>query len=87
MLSEPMATIRNTDLVYLEVFNIASSEVSVSDWLTHTPRMMVAQTMNVGQAIIARFPVVGRRCCVHEAGRDRRSSRLPRFLSGAEQTP
>jgi oxalate decarboxylase len=47
----------NADLVYLEVFNSAYySEVSLSDWLTHTPRAMVAQTMNVDQAIVDRFP-------------------------------
>ena len=48
----------NTDLVYIEVFNSTYfSEVSLSDWLTHTPRAMVAQTMNVDQALIDRFPV------------------------------
>jgi len=47
----------NTDLVYLEVFNSAYfSEVSLSDWLAHTPRAMVAQTMNVDAAIVERFP-------------------------------
>ncbi len=47
----------DTDLVYLEVFNSAYySEVSLSDWLKHTPRAMVAQTMNVDQATIDRFP-------------------------------
>jgi oxalate decarboxylase len=47
----------DTDLVYLEVFNSAYySEVSLSNWLTHTPRAMVAQTMNVDQAIVDRFP-------------------------------
>jgi oxalate decarboxylase len=47
----------NTDLVYLEVFNSAYyAEVSLTDWLTHTPRAMVAQTLNVDQAIVERFP-------------------------------
>jgi oxalate decarboxylase len=47
----------NTDLLYLEVFNSAYfSDVSLTDWLTHTPRAMVAQTMNVDQAIVDRFP-------------------------------
>jgi oxalate decarboxylase len=47
----------NTDLVYIEVFNSAYfSEVSLTDWLTHTPRAMVAQTMNIDPAVIARFP-------------------------------
>jgi oxalate decarboxylase len=47
----------NTDLVYLEVFNSAYyAEVSLSDWLTHTPRAMVAQTMNIDAALIDRFP-------------------------------
>jgi oxalate decarboxylase len=39
------------------VFNSAYfSDVSLSDWLTHTPRAMVAQTMNVDPEVIARFP-------------------------------
>jgi oxalate decarboxylase len=30
--------------------------VSLSDWLAHTPRAMVAQHLNVDQAVVARFP-------------------------------
>ena len=52
--------LRNTglnDLVYLEVFRSAYfADVSLSDWLTHTPRAMVAQTLNVTQEAIERFP-------------------------------
>jgi oxalate decarboxylase len=52
--------IRNTgqtDLVYLEVFRSSYfSDVSLSDWLTHTPAAMVAQHLNVDPGVIARFP-------------------------------
>jgi oxalate decarboxylase len=47
----------NTDLTFLEVFRSDHFEdVSLSDWLAHTPRLMVAQHLNVDPAIIARFP-------------------------------
>jgi oxalate decarboxylase len=47
----------NTDLVYLEVFRAARFEdVSLSDWLTHTPPAMVAQTFNLDPAVIAQWP-------------------------------
>ena len=47
----------NTDLVYLEVFRSSYyADVSLSDWLAHTPRSMVAQHLNVDQATVARFP-------------------------------
>jgi oxalate decarboxylase len=46
-----------TDLVYLEVFRSSYfSDVSLSDWMTHTPAAMVAQHLNVDPAVIARFP-------------------------------
>jgi len=52
--------IRNTgssDLVYLEVFRSGRVEdISLSEWLTHTPRAMVAQSLNVSSDVIARFP-------------------------------
>jgi oxalate decarboxylase len=32
------------------------ADVSLSDWLTHTPPAMVAQHLNVDAATIARFP-------------------------------
>lgn len=47
----------NTDLVFLEIFRSARFEdVSLSDWLAHTPRSMVAQTLNMDPSVIARFP-------------------------------
>jgi oxalate decarboxylase len=47
----------NTDLVYLEVFRAPRFEdVSLSDWLTHTPPAMVAQTFNIDPAVIAQWP-------------------------------
>ncbi len=52
--------IRNTgttDLVYLEVFRSSYfSDVSLSDWLAHTPRALVAQHLNIDPATVARFP-------------------------------
>jgi len=47
----------NTDLVFLEIFRANRFEdVSLSDWLAHTPRSMVAQTLNMDPSVIARFP-------------------------------
>jgi oxalate decarboxylase len=47
----------NTDLVYLEVFRSSHyAEVSLSDWLTHTPPALVAQHFNIDLAVIAQFP-------------------------------
>ena len=52
--------LRNTglnDLVYLEVFRSSYfADVSLSDWLTHTPRAMVAQTLKVDPDAIGGFP-------------------------------
>jgi oxalate decarboxylase len=45
------------DLVYLEVFRAPQVlDVSLSDWLTHTPREMVAQHLNIDPVEIAQFP-------------------------------
>jgi oxalate decarboxylase len=47
----------DTDLVFLEVFRSSYfADISLSDWLTHTPPEMVAQTLNVDPATIAKFP-------------------------------
>jgi oxalate decarboxylase len=47
----------NTDLVFLEVFRSDHFEdVSLSDWLAHTPHALVAQHLNVDPAVVARFP-------------------------------
>lgn len=47
----------DTDLVYLEVFRSSSyADVSLSDWLTHSPPEMVAETLNIDKAAIAKFP-------------------------------
>jgi oxalate decarboxylase len=49
--------IGDSDLQFLEVFNSAYfSDVSLSDWLTHTPPKMVAAHFNVDEATIARWP-------------------------------
>jgi oxalate decarboxylase len=47
----------DTDLQFLEVFNSDPfADVSLSDWLTHTPPALVAQHLNLDAETIARFP-------------------------------
>jgi oxalate decarboxylase len=47
----------NTELQFLEVFKSPEfHDVSLSDWLTHTPPAMVAATFNMDPAVIARWP-------------------------------
>jgi oxalate decarboxylase len=47
----------NTDLVFLEVFKADHyAEVSLSDWLTHTPPKMVMETLNISREMLALFP-------------------------------
>src|ERR1700719_306902 len=47
----------NTDLMYMEVFRADRfEEVSLSDWLAHSPIDMVAEALNLDPSIIARFP-------------------------------
>ena len=47
----------DTDLVYLEVFRSSYyADVSLSDWFTHSPPEMVAETLNIDEATIAKFP-------------------------------
>jgi oxalate decarboxylase len=47
-----------TDLTFLEIFRSDRFEdVSLSDWLAHTPRALVAQHLNMDPAVIARFPI------------------------------
>lgn len=46
-----------TDLKFLAVFKVPDyQEISLSDWLTHTPPAMVAQHLNIDPAEIAKFP-------------------------------
>lgn len=45
------------DLVYLEVFRSDHfADVSLSDWITHTPPEMVSQTLKIDKSVIAQFP-------------------------------
>jgi oxalate decarboxylase len=45
-----------TDLVFMEIFRASRfEEVSLSDWIVHTPPAMVAATLNLDPAVIARF--------------------------------
>jgi oxalate decarboxylase len=47
----------NTDLVFLGLFKSDHyAEVSLSDWLTHSPPEMVMQTLNISGETLAKFP-------------------------------
>jgi oxalate decarboxylase len=47
----------DTDLVFLELFKSDHyAEVSLSDWLTHTPPQMVMDTLKISRETLARFP-------------------------------
>ncbi|QOZ30016.1 oxalate decarboxylase family bicupin [Bradyrhizobium sp. CCBAU 51753] len=47
----------DTDLQFIGVFRTAHyQEVSLSNWLTHTPPKLVAQHLNVDEATIAKWP-------------------------------
>jgi oxalate decarboxylase len=47
----------DTDVQFLEVFRSPRfADVSLSDWLTHTPPSLVAQHFNIDEATIAKFP-------------------------------
>jgi oxalate decarboxylase len=49
--------IGDTDLQVLEVFKAPRfMDVSLSDWITHTPPALVAQHLNVSEETIAKFP-------------------------------
>jgi oxalate decarboxylase len=46
-----------TDLVFVEIFKSDHyEEVSLSDWLTHTPAKMVMDTLNISRETFAKFP-------------------------------
>jgi oxalate decarboxylase len=46
-----------TDLVVVGVFRAPRyEEVSLSNWLTHTPPNLVAQHLNVDEQVIAKWP-------------------------------
>lgn len=47
----------DTDLQFIGVFKASRyEEVSLSNWLTHTPPSLVAQHLNVDEAAIAKWP-------------------------------
>jgi oxalate decarboxylase len=49
--------IGDTDLVYMEVFRADRfEEVSLSDWLAHSPIDMVAETLNIDSSLLAQIP-------------------------------
>jgi oxalate decarboxylase len=46
-----------TDLVYMEVFRADRfEEISLSDWLAHSPLEMVAETLNLDPSVVKQFP-------------------------------
>jgi oxalate decarboxylase len=46
-----------TDLVFVAVFKTAEyAEISLSDWLTHTPPELVAQHLNIDPSVLKQFP-------------------------------
>ena len=45
-----------TDLQLVTVFKAAEyAEISLSDWLTHTPPAMGAQTLNLDPSVVGQF--------------------------------
>ena len=47
----------DTDLVFIGVFRAPEyQEISLSNWLTHTPPALVAQHLNIDEATIAKWP-------------------------------
>jgi oxalate decarboxylase len=47
----------NTDLVFLELFKSDHyAEVSLSDWLSHSPPQLVMEHLNISRETLARFP-------------------------------
>ena len=47
----------DTDMQFIAVFRTSRYEdISLSDWLTHTPPEMVAQHLNVDVAALAKWP-------------------------------
>ncbi len=45
------------DVQFLEVFRSSRyADISLSDWLTHTPPALVAQHLNIDEAALAKFP-------------------------------
>jgi len=46
-----------TDLIMMEVFRADHfAEVSLSDWLAHSPSQMVAETLNLDPSVVAQIP-------------------------------
>jgi oxalate decarboxylase len=46
-----------TDLQFVAVFKApVYQEISLSDWLTHTPAALVAQHLNIDPSVLSRFP-------------------------------
>jgi oxalate decarboxylase len=47
----------DADLVFLEIFKTDTyQDISLSDWLTHTPPAMIAAHFNLSPQDIAKFP-------------------------------
>jgi oxalate decarboxylase len=47
----------NSDIVVVALFKTSEyAEVSLSDWLTHTPPELVAEHLNIDPSVLANFP-------------------------------
>ena len=47
----------DTDLVFLEMFRTAHyQDISLAEWLAHTPALLVDQHLNVGQQMLKALP-------------------------------
>jgi oxalate decarboxylase len=50
-------SVGDTDMVFVGVFRASRyEEISLSNWLTHTPPALVAQHLNIDEATIAKWP-------------------------------
>ena len=55
----------DSDLQVLEVFKAPQfQDVSLSDWITHTPPALVAQHFNLSPDVIAKSPGANRKSCL-----------------------
>jgi oxalate decarboxylase len=52
----------NTNLVYMQLLRADRfEEVSLCDWLAHSPIDMLSETLNFDQSVIDQFPRIGRK--------------------------
>jgi oxalate decarboxylase/phosphoglucose isomerase-like protein (cupin superfamily) len=65
----------DTDLQFLEVFKSTYfADVSLSEWLTHTPPALVAQHLNVNEVLLPNFQTTSQKLCLNKTSRTSWSS-------------